>query len=97
MHHRSGLLKQSNKGHATLGHKSKRSVDNVNRGRVGLKDQVGKRNKSLESRKERRNKSRQVRDVKKTAVLDAKRNLGENKGLFLDIFRVFFWFPPKPR
>ena len=77
MHHRSGLLKQSNKGHGTLGHKSKRSLDNANRGRVGLKDQPGKRFKSLEGRKERRNKSRQARDVKKSAVLDAKRNLGK--------------------
>jgi len=76
MHHRAGLLKQSNKSHATLGHKSKRSVDNVNRGRVGLKDLPGRRNKSLESRQERRHKSKQVRDVKKSAVLDAKRNLG---------------------
>jgi len=76
MHHRAGLLKQSNKGHGTLGHKSKRSVENINRGRVGLKDNVGKKFKTLESRKERRNKSKQVRDTKKTAVLDAKRNLG---------------------
>ena len=75
--HRPGAFKQSNKGHGTLGHKSKRSVDNVNRGRVGLKDQAGKKNRALESRKERRNKSKQVRDVKKTAVLDAKRNLGK--------------------
>ena len=60
MHHRAGLLKQSNKGHGTLGHKSKRSVENINRGRVGLKDNVGKKFKTLESRKERRNKSKQV-------------------------------------
>ena len=75
--HRAGLLKQSNKGHKTGGHRSKRAVDNANKGRVGLKDLSGKsRARNMESRRERRNKSRQVRDLKKSAVLDAKRNLG---------------------
>ena len=74
--HNSGPLKQSNKSHKTGGHRSKGAVDRSNKGRVGIKAQPGRRNKTHLSRMDRKHQIAQVRSKKKAEVLLKKRALG---------------------
>ena len=56
--HRAGMLKQSNKGHKTGGHKSKGAIDRMTKGRVSVKSLTmgSSRAKKVESKVDRRNR-----------------------------------------
>lgn len=72
--HRSAL-KQQNKKHRTLGHRSKGSVSRANKGRVDVKT-LSKKNKFEQSKEQRRNKAKQIRAAKKDEAALRKRSLG---------------------
>ncbi|XP_064402824.1 pre-rRNA-processing protein TSR1 homolog [Halichondria panicea] len=73
--HRSGPLKQRNKGHKNGRHKSKGEMTALDKGRVGVKTLSGVRRK--EARKvDKKNKLRQLRTHKRDQVLAHKRCIG---------------------
>ena len=73
--HRSGPLKQSNKSHKTGGHRSKGMVDNQNRGRISSISSGGirKAKHMKESKSARKNKLKQVRNLKQSQILELKK------------------------
>ncbi|KAG0725503.1 Pre-rRNA-processing protein TSR1 [Chionoecetes opilio] len=75
--HRASALKQQNKKHGTLGHRSKGSITKANRGRVTVKT-LSKKNKFEISREQRKNKSKQIRAAKKDEAALRKRSLGSH-------------------
>jgi len=73
--HRASSLKQQNKKHKTLGHRSKGQVANAAKGRVGVKA-LSKRAKKELGREQRRNQSKQIRSLKRDEAASRKRSLG---------------------
>ncbi|XP_042232188.1 pre-rRNA-processing protein TSR1 homolog isoform X2 [Homarus americanus] len=73
--HRPSALKQQNKRHRTLGHRSKGSVSKSSKGRVSVKTLSKKAKKDL-SREQRRHRSKQIRAVKREETSLRKRALG---------------------
>lgn len=73
--HRPSALKQQNKKHQTLGHRSKGSVAKSNKGRISIKTLSKKAKKEL-SREQRKHRSKQIRAFKKEAAILRKRGLG---------------------
>nr|XP_053649916.1 pre-rRNA-processing protein TSR1 homolog isoform X3 [Cherax quadricarinatus] len=73
--HRPSALKQQNKKHQTLGHRSKGSVAKSNKGRISVKTLSKKAKKEL-SREQRKHRSKQIRAFKKEAAILRKRGLG---------------------
>lgn len=59
--HRPSSLKQANKSHKHGGHRSKRSVDQANKGRVSVKATTIKAKREMR-REERRHQATQVRN-----------------------------------
>ncbi|KAK3858486.1 hypothetical protein Pcinc_035329 [Petrolisthes cinctipes] len=81
--HRASSLKQQNKKHNIIGHRSKGSIKNVNKGRVTVKT-LSKKKKIDLSREQRKNQNRQARALKRESTLVKKRALGcVNKPPFL--------------
>ncbi|XP_050723085.1 pre-rRNA-processing protein TSR1 homolog isoform X2 [Eriocheir sinensis] len=75
--HRPSALKQQNKKHRTLGHRSKGSISKANRGRVSAKA-LSKKLKFDLSREQRKNKAKQIRAAKKEEAFLRKRSLGSH-------------------
>ena len=75
--HRSGPMKQANKSHKTGGHRSKGMVDNQNRGRISSISSGGirKAKHAKESKIARKNKLKQVRNLKQSHVLEFKKSV----------------------
>ena len=71
--HRAGPLKQQNKGHKTGGHRSKGAVNNLNRGRVSSVSSGGIRKVKKESKVAKKNKIKQLRQLKYEHILELKR------------------------
>lgn len=63
--HRPSSLKQANKSHKHGGHRSKRSVDQANKGRVSVKATTMKAKREMR-REERRHQATQVRKIENT-------------------------------
>ncbi|CAB3365603.1 Hypothetical predicted protein [Cloeon dipterum] len=76
--HRPGALKQQNKAHKHGRHRSKGSLDKINKGKVGPKSVV-KTNKRDLRRDERRNKAVQIRHKKREDTFALKRQVGTAK------------------
>ncbi|XP_075226411.1 tsr1 ribosome assembly factor isoform X2 [Lycorma delicatula] len=70
--HRPGYLKQQNKLHKHGRHRSKGSVDNLNKGRVPVKT-CTKKNRQLLKKEERRNQVAQLRNKKRADYLQKRR------------------------
>lgn len=75
--HRSGPLKQKNKAHQTLGHKSNRQVKQKQGGKVGRFQSLVKRNKLVELRSERKNRDKDLKKQKRLSAFNLKRSLGQ--------------------
>ncbi len=75
--HRSGLLKQSNKGHKTGSHRSKGEIDRSNKGRTGLKASTigSSKARKVESRMDRRNRYDQNLELKLNWVCLTHKNI----------------------
>lgn len=73
--HRPSALKQQNKKHRTLGHRSKGSITKSSKGRITQKILSKKIVKEL-SREQRKNKSKQIRALKQETVALRKQGLG---------------------
>jgi len=73
--HRPSRLKQQNKKHHTLGHRSKGQVNNAAKGRVSVKA-FSKRAKTQLGREQRRNQTKQIRSIKRDEAAARKRSLG---------------------
>ncbi|XP_045130180.1 pre-rRNA-processing protein TSR1 homolog isoform X1 [Portunus trituberculatus] len=73
--HRPSALKQQNKKHRTLGHKSKSSIAKSNKGRVAAKN-LSKKIKFELNREQRKNQAKQIRASKKEEAAFRKRSLG---------------------
>lgn len=73
--HRPSALKQQNKKHNTLGHRTKGALSRSSKGRVSVKTLSKKARKEL-SRQERRNRSKQIRAQKREEATARKRALG---------------------
>ena len=73
--HRSGPLKQSNKNHKTGKHRSKGAVDAVNRGRISSVSSGGvhKAKNAVQSKLVKKNKIKQLRQLKYDQVLEGKK------------------------
>ncbi|KNC86723.1 hypothetical protein SARC_01143 [Sphaeroforma arctica JP610] len=78
--HRSGALKQANKGHKFGKHSSKRSRAEESKGRLALNSKHDKNGKHEASKLDRRNRAKQIRAQKRVAVLSAKRLIGGMSG-----------------
>lgn len=75
--HRSGPLKQKNKAHQTLGHKSNRQVKQKQGGKVGRLQSLYKKNKLVELRHERKNRDKDLKNQKRLSAFNLKRSLGQ--------------------
>lgn len=75
--HRSGPLKQKNKAHQTLGHKSNRQVKQKQGGKVGRFQSLFKKNKLVELRNERKNRDKDLKNQKRLNAFNLKRSLGQ--------------------
>lgn len=75
--HRSGPLKQKNKAHQTLGHKSNRQVKQRQGGKVGRFQGLVKKNKLVELRNERKNRDKDLKKQKRLNAFNLKRSLGQ--------------------
>lgn len=75
--HRSGPLKQKNKAHQTLGHKSNRQVKQKQGGKVGRLQSLYKKNKLVELRHERKNRDKDLKNQKRLNAFNLKRSLGQ--------------------
>ncbi|KAK7067020.1 ribosome biogenesis protein tsr1 [Halocaridina rubra] len=73
--HRPSALKQQNKKHNVLGHRTKGALTKAFKGRVSIKTVSKKPNRKL-SKEERRNQIRQIRSVKRELTVARKRSLG---------------------
>ncbi|CAN7989115.1 unnamed protein product [Ixodes hexagonus] len=73
--HRAGAFKQQNKTHKHGRHKSNRSLESVNKGKVNIKALTTK-NKHQLKRMERRNQLQQLRKLKRDEATERKRSLG---------------------
>ncbi|XP_059476926.1 pre-rRNA-processing protein TSR1 homolog [Neocloeon triangulifer] len=73
--HRPGALKQQNKSHKHGRHRSKGSLDKVNKGKVAAKT-ITKSNRRELRREERRNQAAQVRSKKREEAFAQKRQIG---------------------
>lgn len=73
--HRPSALKQQNKKHNVLGHRSKGSLNKASKGRVSVKTISKKPNRQL-SKEQRRNQTKQIRIVKREQTIALKRSLG---------------------
>ncbi|XP_063696965.1 pre-rRNA-processing protein TSR1 homolog [Culicoides brevitarsis] len=73
--HRPGSLKQANKSHKHGGHRSKRSVEQANKGRVSVKASTMKAKRDLR-RDERRHQATQIRKNKREEAIALKRSVG---------------------
>ena len=78
--HRSGALKQTNKLHKHGKHKSKGQLDLVQRGKVEREGVKSNANRLTESRDDRKNKAKQVRNNKRAAAASSKRMCGGVSG-----------------
>eukprot|EP00124_Ichthyophonus_hoferi_P001341 Ihof_evm3s67 gene=Ihof_evmTU3s67 len=78
-HHRSGWLKQANKGHKHGRHKSKSNLDEDNKGKI-LKGDSGNKKRAEASRMDRKNRAKQIRDRKRADVVAAHRRIGGATG-----------------
>eukprot|EP01134_Creolimax_fragrantissima_P002968 CFRG2968T1 len=79
-HHRSGALKQSNKGHKHGKHRSQRSLVEGNKGRLTLTGKHDKNRKYEASKMDRRNRAKQIRAQKRSEAISAKRLVGGLSG-----------------
>ena len=78
--HRSGPLKQKNKPHHTLGHKSNRQIKHKLGGKIDNKLQqlsIKKNNKVVEWRHERKNRENDLKKQKRLNAFNLKRSLGQ--------------------
>ncbi|XP_076033995.1 pre-rRNA-processing protein TSR1 homolog isoform X2 [Oratosquilla oratoria] len=73
--HRPSALKQQNKKHNTLGHRSKGQLTKAFKGRVSAKS-ISKKCKNELSREQRRNQAKQLRSQKRECTAAKKRGLG---------------------
>jgi len=73
--HRPGPWKQSNKSHNTGKHRSKGSVEKINRGRVGVKVAT-KKGMKIQRKQDRRNHLIQARNMARQENMAKKRSLG---------------------
>lgn len=73
--HRAGAFKQQNKIHKHGRHKSNRSLESVNKGKVNIKAFTAK-HKHVLKKMERRNQLQQLRKLKREEATERKRSLG---------------------
>ncbi|CAN7983387.1 unnamed protein product [Ixodes pacificus] len=73
--HRAGAFKQQNKTHKHGRHKSNRSLESVNKGKVNIKAFTTKKQHLLK-KMERRNQLQQLRKLKREEATERKRSLG---------------------
>uniref|UniRef100_A0A2R5LJ62 Pre-rRNA-processing protein TSR1 homolog n=1 Tax=Ornithodoros turicata TaxID=34597 RepID=A0A2R5LJ62_9ACAR len=73
--HRAGAFKQQNKTHKHGRHKSNRSLETLNKGKVSLKVLSTKKNRQMR-KQERRNQLQQIRRNKRQEASERKRTLG---------------------
>lgn len=76
--HRSGPLKQQNKGHKTGQHRSKRNLELANKGKVNVKKLTTRKGSSHRQvqKQERIHKSNQLRKAKRDEIVAEKRKIG---------------------
>lgn len=75
--HRSGWLKQKNKQHQTLGHKSNRQVKQKSGGKLNKLRSLVKKNKVVEWRNERKNREQDLKKQKRLQAFNLKRSIGQ--------------------
>lgn len=75
--HRSGPLKQKNKAHHTLGHKSNRQIKQRSGGKTGDLKSLVKKNKVIEWRNERKNRENDLKKQKRLNAFNLKRSIGQ--------------------
>ncbi|XP_042877630.1 pre-rRNA-processing protein TSR1 homolog isoform X2 [Penaeus japonicus] len=73
--HRASALKQQNKKHKVLGHRTKGQLTKVNKGRVAIAT-LSRRAKKELSREERKNQMKQIRSQKREEATSRKRAIG---------------------
>ena len=75
--HRSGPLKQSNKPHHTLGHRSNRRIKQKLGGKTGKLQSLIRKNRDVEWRHERKNREKNLKKEKRLNAFNLKRSLGQ--------------------
>ncbi|ROT66365.1 hypothetical protein C7M84_015613 [Penaeus vannamei] len=73
--HRASALKQQNKKHKVLGHRTKGQLSKVNKGRVAISAQSRRAKKEM-SREQRKNQMKQIRSQKRDEAMSQKRSVG---------------------